>query len=131
LESTVNGKRIKHSLKTSSLRKAKGLRDKIMKPLEVAAEEEALRAVVQKLEATTETKQVLDEQTNPPLTVAEAWDAYTRSTRHVGRPNRVRDAWSSALGGGRGICSLFLWSASCAEVISSAGDASRGAGTGR
>jgi integrase len=80
LEYMVNGKRIKRSLKTGNQRKANRLRDKIMKPLEVAAEEEALRAVVQKLEATTEAKQALDEQTTPPLTVADAWDAYSRST---------------------------------------------------
>lgn len=80
MEYMVNGKRIKRSLGTANLRKAKRLRDQMMKPLEVAREEDALRAVVQKLEATTEIKQALDEQSNPPLTAAEAWDAYVRST---------------------------------------------------
>ena len=48
LEYMVEGKRIKQSLRTHVLRKAKSERDRIMKPLEVAQKGDALRAVVQK-----------------------------------------------------------------------------------
>jgi hypothetical protein len=43
LEYMVNGKRIKRSLGTTKLREAELLRDRMMKPLEVAREEDALR----------------------------------------------------------------------------------------
>ena len=80
LEYMVEGKRIKQSLRTAVLRKAKSERDRIMKPLEVAQKGDALRAVVQKLEANTEQLTAIDENDNPPLNMTKAWDEYKTSS---------------------------------------------------
>ena len=51
LEYTVNGKRFKQSLKTSKLKEARIERDRIMKPLEMAGEVEALAGIQQRIAA--------------------------------------------------------------------------------
>jgi integrase len=82
LQYTVNGKRYRECLDTSSAEVAEQLRKQKMAPLQVADEKEALGAMKQRLEAVDDRLQALDDDKNPPVAIKDAWDVYLKA------PNR-------------------------------------------
>lgn len=79
LQYDLNGKRFRASLKTSDREEAEAKRLKIMAPLTVADELEALDAVKQKLESTRTRLDDLEKQSCPLLTLSDSWQAYVDS----------------------------------------------------
>lgn len=76
LEYSINGKRFKQSLKVSKKSEAEKLRDKIMKPLTVADESEALSSIKTRMDTKEAELQAIDVEKNPPLEIEKAWEAY-------------------------------------------------------
>ena len=79
LEYFVNGKRFKQSLKVGTKAEAEKKRDKIMKPLEVADEAEALSSVKSRLDARKSLLKEYDLERNPPIALEQAWNYYLKS----------------------------------------------------
>lgn len=91
----VAGKTIEKSLKTSDPKVAQKERARIMRPLELASEEEALDQTRVRLERVRK-EQERDQQTRtPPLKIINAWEAYERSQNRPRSGQRTLEGYSS------------------------------------
>ena len=75
----VNGKLFMRSTGETQLKKAKSKRDEILAPFLAGREIDVLRNVSARIEGRTAELAQWDEQENPPLRIADAWAAYTKS----------------------------------------------------
>ncbi|MFC1497116.1 tyrosine-type recombinase/integrase [Verrucomicrobiota bacterium] len=106
LEYFINRERFKQSLKVTTKSEAEKERDKIMKPLEVADEKEAIAAIETRLKSKDNDLRHLHKQKekkeNPPIKIDDAWDAYLKSE------DRPRDAGSVTLSHYHSQCKCFI-----------------------
>lgn len=75
----VGGKLFEKSLGTRDIKEARKKQTVIMRPIEMASEEEVLELTQAKLEGIRKKSIQLSEQENPPLRIADAWEAFCRS----------------------------------------------------
>ena len=95
LQYDIAGKRYRRCLDTSDADAAEQERKKIMAPLQVADQKEAIGVMKQRLEAADETLQELDDEKNPPLTIEEAWPAYRKSANRPDSGERTLKGYGS------------------------------------
>ena len=73
------GKRFARTLGTRDKREAREAAERIMAPFKTADEADTLAAIKARLEATQQTAEQLAEESNPPLSMRDAWAAYLES----------------------------------------------------
>jgi len=95
LQYDIAGKRYRKCLDTSDLEQAEQERKKIMTPLQVADQKEAIGVMKQRLEAADDTLQALDNQKNPPLTIVDAWSVYLKSANRPDSGDRTLKGYAS------------------------------------
>lgn len=95
LQYDIAGKRYRKCLDTSDMDQAEQERKKIMTPLQVADQKEAIGVMKQRLEATEDKLQELDDQKNPPLTIGDAWPIYLKSANRPDSGERTLKGYAS------------------------------------
>ncbi len=80
LKYMVEGKRLYQSLETGDIEEAEKRRTAIMRPYVAASKTEALAAVVAKLDDARAAQAKVEDEVNPPLSLAAAWNEYLAST---------------------------------------------------
>lgn len=91
----INGKSISQSLGTADIDEARKKQAQIMRPLELASEEEALDVIRMKLERAQKAKNKEVENNHPPLLLCEAWDEYLSSQNRPQSGERTLEGYSS------------------------------------
>lgn len=95
LQYDIAGKRYRKCLDTSDLDQAEQERKKIMAPLQVADQKEAIGVMKQRIEAAEGKLQELDNQKNPPLTMRDAWSTYLKSANRPDSGERTLKGYAS------------------------------------
>ena len=95
LQYDIAGKRYRKCLDTSDLEEAEQERKKIMTPLQVADQKEAIGVMKQRIEAAEGKLQELDNQKNPPLTIEDAWSTYLKSANRPDSGERTLKGYAS------------------------------------
>ena len=95
LQYDIAGKRYRKCLDTSDLEEAEQERKKIMTPLQVADQKEAIGVMKQRIEAAEGNLQELDNQKNPPLTIEDAWSTYLKSANRPDSGERTLKGYAS------------------------------------
>jgi len=84
----VAGKSVDESLKTANIEEAKRAQARIMRPMELANEEEALEQTQVRLRKVRGERRDDRDERNSPAIIADAWDIYLSSTE---RPDTGED----------------------------------------
>lgn len=80
LKFNVDGKRIAQSLETESRSEAERKQAELMRPIVAAEKVDVLATITRRLDDAKTEQAAIDDEQNPPLAVATAFDAYTKST---------------------------------------------------
>jgi integrase len=95
LQYDIGGKRFRVCLNTTVLEDAEKERERIMAPLLVADEKEAIQTLKLRLDSADDRIDENENERNPPFAIVEAWNAYVNSTNRPDSGKRTLSGYKA------------------------------------